>query len=544
MIKMKKTTAGIALAATASLIAGPALMGGQAWADGTGEITIGTSAGNTAEMGITYKAIQIFSGDVKDGTDGKTISSPKWNTAVESAVVGVLEEYGYDATDKTAQDAIEFINANFGTTNDETVLDADTLGMKLAAALKNASGEPMAPGTQATLNAGYWLIIDNTAGAAGKMGTSPIFALVGGATAVNPTAKTSGGTPTLEKDVKEGDDWTDVADKALGESFEYKLEGTVSGNFNSFSAYKYNFIDALDEGIELDATVSETGVVSEGVQVLLGGEGGTDITGAFEITYKSSELKVVAKSGETVKIDGKDEDTGLVNNAKAAGVKGGDTITVLYKAKITGTDQIALAEAGINNKAYVEYSHAPNSTELSQTTTDKATVYSYALKLTKLDKATTTELAGAVFTVQKKGGNYIGLVDGKPVEQTDSYSFITDADGLITLDGLDSGTYVITETKAPEVDGRKYVPLAEPIEVTINANDRTAPTKAITSNPDENLVSMDGTNNVKVLNNANIGLPLTGEMGITLALVAGGIIVLVGVVGIVRNRRKNDQIED
>ena len=59
------------------------------------------------------------------------------------------------------------------------------------------------------------------------------------------------------------------------------------------------------------------------------------------------------------------------------------------------------------------------------------------LEIVKVDKTTQKPLQGAKFTVKKPNGEHVG-------------DYITDANGYVMVSGLESGTYVVSETKAPK----------------------------------------------------------------------------------------------
>lgn len=514
MKTMKKTAAGIALLATAGLVAGPMAGMSQAWAAETGTITITkTDANNTA----TYGAVKIFDADVAD--DGK-VSNIAWASAgIETAVKACLPEA---VQSKTAQEIAEYIGENLGTTGEGAILLKDDLGMKIANALKGKSTDTITPGTAATLDAGYWVVIPTGGNGENASASSPIYAVIGGE-AVTVTEKTS--VPTLTKTVKEDStgNYGEEADHTLGQEVEYRLAGTISANFASFETYQYNFVDTFGDGLDFVA-----GSVKVSVD-------GADITDKFTVTFADQKLEIKC-----------------ANLVGVTGIAAGKTIQVDYKAVQNGT---TASESGIENEAYVEYTHAPGSSELSKTTTDTAKDYSYALKVVKTDNATGETLAGAKFTVQAKNGNYIKLDDatGKisemPADTTaeNAYEFTTGADGLITLSGLDADTYVITETQAPA----NYIALAAPFEVTINATDRTTPTKTITAGATADTVAAgDPTASAAVAaagatheikNHKQSNLPITGEQGILALMVIGGAVVVGSSISIARSRRKSNE---
>lgn len=514
---IKKTAAAGALLATAGLVAAPLGMAGQAWAAEEGTITITkTDANNTA----TYGAVKLF--DATVSADGK-VSNIEWaSDDVKTAVLALLPteevEGGLPAyTGKTAQEAAEYIAENMGTTGPGAIiLGKDDLGMKIANALKGKTTETITPGTTATLAAGYWLIIPTGGAGESASASSPIFATIGG-DAVEVTEKTS--IPTIEKTVKEDSTgaYGEEADHTLGQEVEYRLVGTVSANFASFETYQYNFHDTFGAGLDF---------VADSVKVTIDGDENKDITNKFTIKFENQVLTI-----------------DCANLVGIEGITAGSTIQVDYKASQNGT---TAAESGIENEAYIEYTHAPGSTETSKTTTDKAKDYSYALKMVKTDNVTGEALNGAQFTVQNKGGKYIGIVDGKLCEVDAPHTFTTGDDGLLTLDGLDAGTYVITETKAPE----NYDKLAAPFEVTIDATNRTAVTKDLAEGTDTlvQAVAIDATGVLAgathEIRNVKLNqLPLTGAQGLTLAFI-GGAVLVGGSIFLMGRRKSASDIEE
>ena len=172
-------------------------------------------------------------------------------------------------------------------------------------------------------------------------------------------------------------------------------------------------------------------------------------------------------------------------------------ITVTYTATLS-----ASAVAGsYENTAWVTYPTGESEKPV-------VTVDTYGITIFKYDSANPeTGLSGAVFEIYQKDESGTVITDSK-VELTSG------DDGYATLDGLDSGTYYIKETKAPE----GYVCSDQELTVTI---------------PDQ-----AGTDNIVTVNFANTQIPHTGGMGTTLYTVGGGLIVAAAAVLFVVSRKK------
>lgn len=89
---------------------------------------------------------------------------------------------------------------------------------------------------------------------------------------------------------------------------------------------------------------------------------------------------------------------------------------------------------------------------------DTVDVYTYKIQLTKTDKDTNEALAGAAFKLEKNEGNDSWTTIGSELT--------TDTNGIVAWDGLEEGTYRLTETNAP--DG--YVKDSTPVEITLPGN--------------------------------------------------------------------------
>lgn len=233
-------------------------------------------------------------------------------------------------------------------------------------------------------------------------------------------------TPTVAKQVLEGDEWSSSADAGACDAVSFKVTGTLPSNWDEFDFYYYAFHDEPDEALEpqLD-TVGVSLVLADGDEV--------DVTDAFEASFSDSELIVECADLKAV---------------AAFDAAGSDSLVVLtYDATIdaaalgTGEDDAA------TNDAWIVYTSKAFTDALGKSTTAETLLYSWAIELHKVDEDGEA-LAGATFTVlDVDAGLYLaadGTGSASPVE------LAVDEDGLLVVSGVDAGTYLVTEVSAPE----------------------------------------------------------------------------------------------
>ena len=144
-----------------------------------------------------------------------------------------------------------------------------------------------------------------------------------------------------------------------------------------------------------------------------------------------------------------------------------DKIRVVYTATANGNIQLVSTSGGkVNlNTAYLDYSNNPyNTINTWKSVDDDANVYSYGIKVDKVDQEhPKNHLSGAIFTLKKDGPNeqpisFFKLNDGSYRVATSTDKGITtdlqvgESDpvkGILQLSGLDVGTYILTEIQAP-----------------------------------------------------------------------------------------------
>ena len=302
------------------------------------------------------------------------------------------------------------------------------------------------------LASGYYAIIgeDNI----------PMVMYVGGGSDVTVQEKAS--VPTVSKQVGEvADDgsvsWGDYADASVGVDVPYRLIGTLPTNYDQFATYGYRFVDTLEDSL----TVPD----ASAVKVYVVGEDGTKKSDITQYATSTFEGQVLTVSFEDLK-------RGYDKRVE------GDTIVVEYVSQLVpGKADIGVAD-GNDNEVFLEYSKNPAFDAMGRTVTDDATVYSFEVKVDKVDSETKTGLAGAKFVISDDvTGKYYTTTGKWQASPTDDAVFVSDASGVVEFIGLDSGSYTVEELTAP--DG--YVKLTDPVAVTITS----------TINQDDGSVSLD-----------------------------------------------------
>lgn len=175
-------------------------------------------------------------------------------------------------------------------------------------------------------------------------------------------------------------------------------------------------------------------------------------------------------------------------------IENATSITVTYTATL---NEDAAAD-NYKNTAWVTY---PEGTSERP----QVTVKTYGINIFKYDSATNAGLEGAVFEL------YDSNAEGAEPIQT---GIISGADGYVTINGLDEGTYYLKETQAPN----GYVCSDTPLKIVIPENANAS--------------------NVVTVNFANTQIPHTGGMGTTLYTVGGAAIVAAAAVLFVVSRKK------
>lgn len=508
----------------------------------TGSITINTNTNVTTDS-TKLSGYQIFKADVADKTVGtvttKAVSNIDWaNDTVKSIVNEQIKAVDSSYTSTSAQEAANWLTEHASGSGSSTVVSSSDAFGKIAKSLRASSitATEVTPGTPVSLNTGYWLFVtteSTTSGIINQVGTSPIYAVVGGS-AVTVDQKSS--LPTVSKFIRNdatGSGWTKYADSQIGQNIEYKLSGTIADTYTSYDSYYYSFSDVLESGLtaNLDSVT---------VKVQTPASGNTAQT---ETTVAASSYsKSIDSTTNTLKVTIDDLKKIKDENGKAISITPNSIVTVYYTASLNSKALVATKHN--DNTVTLTYSNNPGTDSHGETAPDTVRDYTYELMLMKIDSSDNSKaLSGAKFTIQAtnpdegEGTQYVQS-DGSLGDT--AQEFTTGSDGGIYISGLDAGTYTVVETQAPS--GYNTAPsftftilpvydttTGDINKITASASDASMSSASVT----------DGVITVLVKDNPGMTLPLTGQNGVALLWLVGGAMIAAGIVYMIRSRRKD-----
>lgn len=578
-------TAGLTAALSFGGVMAPVTM---AFADGTPTVAPdgNVKIDEKTYTDTTFKGIQIFKAKVTQDLDGvnnwngaKTLSDIEWaSDAVRDAVIGAFAADTSDVTkplDNDAQKWADWLKSKTegdykSGTDKTTKLDAGTTLDKIAKALEDANitegtdeCKTSTGGTFTGLNTGYWLFVTKNVSTSTNPPkrdtdtfTSPIFVVVGGSAETIAPKKQ---VPTVTKAVRDDAEGSTfgtpenpnkAADSQMDDYVDYLLTGTVAGNINTYSTYKYIFTDNLPKSMTPEF---ESDGKTPAVTVKIGD---TKVkTGCYTAKYENDTITVGFT--DLKKCTGMDGVTIALNSDSK--------VTVEYKAKLDSTKIFengkikkefdGLVGKAQENKVTLTYSNNPHGVGEGNTVIHPAYDYTYGIDVTKVGSDNEDKgLEGVEFTLQENGDtrNFI-KADGTKTANSEQAKLKTDADGKINVVGLDEGTYTLTEvTPAPgynnsaskgvtftiargtlQQDGTTVTPDKDSANVTAADGVVKADSAAVsTGKLSFTIVDQEGT-----------GLPLTGLNGVTFTWIAGGAVLCIGVAHLIRSRKQAEESE-
>ena len=510
---IKKLLAALLAVAMLCAMAVPAFAADEANAAATGSITI-----NNAVPNQTYTIYRILDLEYHADTNSYLYKvTPEWKNFVKA------HPSDLDLNETTSVVTWKNSNSDDGSSviqnlaNDAGTYAKDATNHITAVTSKNASAITI---EFTGLSLGWYLVVsDLDNGAICSIGT----------TATNAVIEEKNSSPTIEKEVYEGNNSGYSNDAGIGDTVNFHTDIYVTDG----KPTNYVLHDTMTKGLAFD---------SESVKVFLHRDrAGNDNKFSAYLTA-NTDYELVTSPNDNCTFEIKFLKTLMPY----------DSIRVTYSATVTPDAEIGTK--GNDNDTVLEYGNK----SYSEHSSTKTYVWEMGVhKYTNLGGNNTDHaLENAEFRLYKKDGETIKyavltkIKDGSATEnteykltswtatETEATKVKTPANGNIMFEGLDAGTYYLEETDAP--DG--YNTLTDPIEVII---DRTLPKTAATTFGGQSIKygsSATGPDHlVRVINNRGTTLPSTGGIGTTLFYVVGGGLMVAAIVLLVTKKRMENK---
>ena len=300
---------------------------------------------------------------------------------------------------------------------------------------------------------------------------------------------------------------TNAVDATIGDHVWFKLGSAVPDTIG-YQSYVFQFHDTLSSGLTYDNNA-----------VVYYDNTALSADSDYMLTYNENDRELTVEINSDVIMNGtKGKDIKVVYSAML------NSNAVVYNASNTNSYN--------TNTVYLTYSNNPSkSSSLASSSTGntpevEVRVYTFKMNIFKFtgSGSNKTGLADAVFSLKDSSGNYIAVtldsgytsgkytVDPNTAASAANALVTSDNNGNISISGLESGTYTLTEETAPN----GYAKLANPLSVPIT----------VTYDTDGGVASYTNST-VEVENVKKLALPGTGGMGAALFIGIG--ITLMGI---------------
>lgn len=538
----------------------------------------------------TFKAYQIFKGDLhtEDGKD--VLSNIKWGDSVngenllnalkasEDSVIEVIADSGSSGTSKQVKEIFKNCTTARDVAEVLALYENDSDMLRIFAELASSNLKTDAEGSSTVSSTykqdtssyaldvptdGYYLIKDVTPD---LKETNEFYTRYILKVANNVEVKVKGEVPTVEKSVASTDKGKDEVDsnysnqelkneKVLsaetGEALEFTLTGTLPTNYKDYKTYQYIFHDTLSKGLSFIDNSIKVYKVIDGTETeirLCGTAEHTDCYSSEHVTKEddgTTTLKITIEDLKKV-ISDTDFDKGTKKEENKE-----PKIIVKYYASLN--KDAVVGENGNTNTVYLEYSNNPNkegSGKTGNTPEEKVTVYTYQLNINKKDGKKQKALQGAGFKLYKKIKDADGETDKKVYavmvensggsssnpyviekwidDENSATEMTTDSEGHISIKGLEDGTYYLKESTTP-----KGYNTIEDVEIIIKETIKGNEEQATEQSLDSLSIDVSWKDNEKEQkgDTSTTGDPTSGVVETTILNMPGSILPFTGGMG-------------
>lgn len=463
--------------------------------------------------GTQYTANQKVSNDIL-----KAFITPK--TAGDSVFVG-LETMSTAVTATTGADGVVKFTSNSSVSE--------------TAAIKHINGQ------------GLYLVVETAAPENVTNRTHPFFVslpMSDGETFdkwqydVYAYPKNSTGSINFDKEIYEINGSADVnhsAEANIGDVITYRIPFTMAIPGEGLT--KLEITDTMSEGLTLKT--ASTNVASTDITInRLADNGSRTPVSSDNYTAKTTKN---ADGTTTLTVDLSAYINTLNNNAANQLLQ----LEVIYKAVLN--ENAVTGDKGNGNNAKLIYRNTGVETD-KETAEAKTKVYTWGINLLKVGEKD-EGLAGVEFKLATGSGTTLKfdkIDEGVyvPSEKGDE-KLVTASNGKITINGLKSGGYKLTEVKAKS----GYVLLKNPVEIVITGDSKTGEATATVNGKGATMSSVTAGGStsstalveVKIVNSKGFLLPSTGGAGTAMFTIAGIAIIVISVTLLLLLRRRNEK---
>lgn len=487
---------------------------------------------STSSTGHTFTVYQIFEAAPADASSLVT-DTIKWSSTVNpqtliDALHKAYPDLGFDnlisgnvASNGTAQNVAEVLRKNFTVPGSKYNTVADNAALAEVIATSNAFSDNVAitAGTSDNnlVKTGYCVMIDKPSSG------NPTYMLqvITSDTTITPKEDDTTLTKKVFKPMTNGTvnlngvngEWTDGAIYEDGDKVPFRLTVNLPNDIES-DKYTSN----TDENPRAGYNIVLHDVQSDGLTF-----NSDSVTVTVTAPDKSDQVLQAGRYTLTTEnlTDGCTFEIAIDNVQELENALVGGKIVVDYTSTVN--ENAVTGEVGNSNRVDMDVNdeHIPG---------EEVKVFELELTVDKVD-GDGNPLAGAEFTL------YPTNESGDKIEN-EGILLTTNKDGTVfSTKKLESGTYILAETKAPsgynKIDDIKIVIDADTTETTGSE----AGTLTITINADSGFTNNGGIITSIIANLKGTQLPETGGIGTTIFYIVGGVLVVGAVVLLITKRR-------